>query len=123
MDAPAETPPARKNYNFTRENAREMQRRGMETKRQRRKELLEREERYFALTAETPENYAKVRLSRTRAQIERLDEQMEKEHDPKNLKFLADSLYRLHELESKLRAPVPQGPASKRGNQASGPLD
>lgn len=104
---------------FTKENAREMAMRAV----QRRKDLAEQARLTVEMGALNEAEYRQNQLTRVRAHIERLHRKIELCAEPKELHFLSQALKNIAELESKLRAPAPQSPASKRGNQASGPLD
>lgn len=104
---------------FTRENAREMSKRGNEARRRKANDLRQREE----LSALTELNYNQRQLARTRVHIEKLHDKIASARDAKDIKFLADSLARLCELEAKLRAPSGPTAPIKRGALGSGPLE
>lgn len=102
-DAPAVKGPPLK-FRFTPENAREMALRGAQARRERRAEI----EAALAQTNVPMDQYVEDQIRRTRAQIARLQDKLDKARDAKNIKALSESLWRLTEVERVLSGrPLP----------------
>jgi hypothetical protein len=125
-ELPAEPPskPARKPlpHAFTRENAAEFTKKGLIARAANRKARLEK----LAISADP---YVNERLSRVRAQLERIDSMMEEELDPQRLDRLASAQARLSAQEFALAGrpqPGSRRPGRERPSKdkaSSGPTD
>jgi len=118
-----------KPFQFTRENARENARKANEKRWKRKQEQEAPPENPVTISA----NYVQTELARTRAQIERLNGRLDKaiaKGDAKDLKFIADSVAKLREVERVLDGrPLPgsnkpSSPPRKSSNSSlPSPLD
>jgi hypothetical protein len=98
---------------FTKENARQMQAKGILLRKQRMDAICN---TVKTLVDDPSTDYQKVRLARVRAQLARVDEMIDEETDPKLLNQLAQAQDRLAEQERKLAGrPLP---GSHRPRQA-----
>lgn len=113
---------------FTRENARAMALRAQEVLK------AKKAKRLALLNAPEPEplpadKYVEQRIARTRAQIEKLDTRLATCRDPKAIKFLADAIAKLAELERVLSGrPLPgqlrpSGPKPRKSGNLVQPLE
>lgn len=93
--------PSKKRNLFTPENARLMAQRATEARTRYRAERLARLNDPLPEPVKPDENaiYVEKRIVQTRRQIESLDKRLERCKDAKDLKFIADSIFKLAELE------------------------
>ncbi len=122
IESTPQAPQSRARY-FTKENAVEMARRGAAASNAARIRRKQEIEVLMARAVQTPDEFIRERLARTRAQIAQLDEQILRCKDPKNVHFLTQSLHKLHDIEAKLRAGQTGNATSKPTPRSTGPLD
>lgn len=109
-------------HHFTRENASDMARKATEAREKARKLRK-------GAGPEDPAKYIALRLSRTRAQLFRIDQLIETEQDPQKLDRLVSAQSRLSEqwrIFSGIPLPGSRRPGREKptkNNSASGPLD
>lgn len=96
-------------FRFNRENAKEMSRRGNEAKKRKAQERLELIAKAQAIPVLPPDqDYRERRLTRVRAQLEKVDAMIEKERNPQSLERLARAQASLSTQEFQLAGrPLP----------------